>query len=61
MLSEERKQELIDELTYDLERYIKKNGLIEEFIDCSCEDGDEIDFIRNTGWWVSVQEGGDYE
>lgn len=61
MLSEARKQELIDELTHDLEKYINKQGLIENFIDSTCEDGDEVDFMRNVVWWVSVQDGGDYE
>lgn len=54
MLTEARKQELIDELTQDLEKYIRKEGLIDAFIDYTCEDGDEIDFVQNLEWWVSV-------
>lgn len=61
MLTVARKQELIDELTYDLNKYIQSQQLIANFIDCTCQTSEEIKFVNDTEWWVSVQDGGDYE
>lgn len=54
MVSESRKQELIDELTHDLEKYIRRQELIQEFIYSSCHTDEEITFVKECAWWVSV-------
>lgn len=54
MIDVARKQELIDELRYDLDSYISKQQLVQEFIDSTCKDCEEIEFVRSLEWWVSV-------
>lgn len=54
MLDTGRKQELIDELSNDLDRYIERQEVVENFIDSTCKDCEEIDFVRSLEWWVSV-------
>lgn len=54
MLDSGRKQELIDELRDDLDSYISKHQIVQEFIDSTCQDCEEIDFVRSLEWWVSV-------
>lgn len=54
MLNEGRKQELIDELTHDLDHYIERQQLVQNFIDSTCKDCEEIEFVRSLQWWVSV-------
>lgn len=54
MLDVGRKQELIDELRNDLDNYIERQQLVQNFIESTCEDCEEIDFVRSLEWWVSV-------
>jgi hypothetical protein len=54
MLTEGRKQELVDELRMDLEKYIKSQQLIPNFIDSTCQTDEEIEFLHDVEWWVSV-------
>lgn len=54
MLDVGRKQELIDELTHDLDNYIERQQLVQNFIDSTCKDCEEVDFVRSLEWWVSV-------
>lgn len=54
MLDAGRKQELLDELRYDLEKHIRKQELIQEFIYNTCHTDEEITFIQDCEWWVSV-------
>lgn len=54
MIDTARKQKLIAELTYDLDNYISKQELVQNFIDSTCKDDEEIEFVRNLEWWVSV-------
>jgi cupin superfamily acireductone dioxygenase involved in methionine salvage len=54
MLDSARKQELIDELRYDLESYIRKQELIQEFIYNTCHTDEEIAFVQGCEWWVSI-------
>lgn len=56
MLDSGRKQELIDELASDIDRYVERNEVVQNFIDCTCQNHDEIEFVRNLQWWVSVVE-----
>lgn len=54
MLNDDRKRALLMELRQDLEKYIQSQGLISNFIDSTCQDDDEIEYIQQCEWWVDV-------
>lgn len=55
MLTTARKRELLNELTNDLESYIQRQQLIENFIDSTCQTSEEIDFMSDIDWCIRVE------